>query len=138
MDKQLWSALAALRDAADSVRCSGEVLDLGPYVDAFAELCKGLFSDEDMSFGIAIVFDEETGLFSIVESLVTLRDNSVAKGREKCWHFLKDFVELIGSRALPYAPLLKVWFVLTCYSGLNLNCPHLFHLGRLVKLVCYI
>ncbi|KAG0609962.1 hypothetical protein M758_7G027900 [Ceratodon purpureus] len=107
MDKQLERALGALRDAADTVRGGGELVDLGAYVEALGDLCKGLLSDDDISFAIAIVFDEDTGVFSIVESLLPLRDNSVARGREKCWHFLRGFVEQIGPRALPYAPLIK-------------------------------
>ena len=110
MDKRLGSCLGALREAADAVRGGRDFVDLAPYVEAFSDLCKGLFSDEDMSFAIAIVFDEDTGLVSILESLVALSDKSVVKAREKCWNFLKDFVERIGPRALPYAPLLKVEF----------------------------
>lgn len=106
MDKQLESCLASLRDAAETVRSSGEFVDLAPYVADFSELCKGLLSDEDISCAIALVFDEESGLFSIIESL--MRDKSVAKARESCWNFLAFFIEKIGSRALPYAPLLKV------------------------------
>jgi len=108
MDKQLASCLASLRDAAETGRSSGEFIDLAPYVADFSDLCKGLLSDEDISYAIALVFDEDTGLFSIIESLV--RDKSVAKAREACWTFLASFIEKIGARALPYAPLVKVQF----------------------------
>lgn len=108
MDKQLGSCLASLRDAADSVRSSGGFVDLAPYVVDFSELCKDLYSDEDISYAIAIVFDEDTGIFSILESLLRVRDKSVVRARESCWSFLALFIKKIGPRALHYAALLKV------------------------------
>lgn len=107
MDKQLGSCLASLRDAADSVRSSGGFVDLAPYVVDFSELCKDLYSDEDISYAIAIVFDEDTGIFSILESLLRVRDKSVVRARESCWSFLALFIKKIGPRALHYAALLK-------------------------------
>jgi hypothetical protein len=108
MDKQLEGCLASLRDAAETVRSHGDYIDLAPYVNDFAELCKDLVADEHVSFAIAIVFDEDTGIFSILESLLHGRDKAVVKARELCWSFLSSFVKKIGPRALPYAPLLKV------------------------------
>lgn len=108
MDKQLEGCLASLRDAAETVRSHGDYIDLAPFVNDFAELCKDLVADEHVSFAIAIVFDEDTGFFSILESLLHGRDKAVVKARELCWSFLSSFVKKIGPRALPYAPLLKV------------------------------
>lgn len=107
MDKKLGNCLASLRDAAELAR-GGEYTDLAPYVADLSDICGNLVSDDDISFAIANVFDEEIGVFSVVESLMPVRDRHVAKGRELCLNFLSTFVKKIGGRAHPYAAILKV------------------------------
>jgi hypothetical protein len=74
------------------------------------DICKELVgsSKEHTSFAVAILFDEEIGIFSILECIMRIRDKSVAKAREDYLKFVEAFVKQIGGRALPHATFLKV------------------------------
>jgi len=79
-------------------------------VSDLTDICKELVgsSKEHMSFTVAILFDEEIGVFSILECIMQIHDKSVAKAREDCLKFVEAFVKQIGGRVLPHAAFLKV------------------------------
>jgi len=80
------------------------------FVSNLSDICKELvgFSEEHTSFVVAILFDEEIGVFSIQECIMRICDKSVAKAREDCLKFVEAFVKQIGGCALPHATFLKV------------------------------
>jgi hypothetical protein len=118
MEKKLEDCLAALRDAAEeSVSSRGgggggsyDSDNLSLFVSDLSDICKQLVgsSEEHTSFAVAILFDEEIGVFSILECIMRIRDKNVAKAREDCLKFVEAFVKQIGGRALPHAAFLKV------------------------------
>jgi hypothetical protein len=118
MEKKLEDCLAAaLREAAEesvsSSRGGGGSYDsdnLSLFVSDLSDICKELVgsSEEHTSFVVAILFDEEIGVFSILECIMRIRDKSVAKAREDYLKFVEAFVKQIGGRVLPHAAFLKV------------------------------
>jgi hypothetical protein len=117
MEKKLEDCLAALREAAEelvsSSRGGGGSYDsdnLSLFVSDLSDICKELVgsSEEHTSFIVAILFDEEIGVFSILECIMRIRDKSVAKAREDCLKFVEAFVKQIEGRALPHVAFLKV------------------------------
>jgi hypothetical protein len=117
MEKKLEDCLAALRDAAEeSVSSRGggggsyDSDNLSLFVSDLSDICKELVgsSEEHTSFAVVILFDEEIGIFSILECIMRIRDKSVAKACEDCLKFVEAFVKQIGGRALPHAAFLKV------------------------------
>ncbi len=112
MEKKLEDCLAALREATkesvSSSRGGGGSYDsdnLSLFVSDLSVICKELVgsSEEHTSFAVAIMFDEEIGVFSILECIMQIRDKSVAKAREDYLKFVEAFVKQIGGRALPHA-----------------------------------
>jgi hypothetical protein len=117
MEKKLEDCLAALRDAAEeSVSSRGggggsyDSDNLSLFVSDLSDICKELVgsSEEHTSFAVAILFDEEIGVFSILECIMRIRDKNIAKAREDCLKFVEGFVKQIGGRALLHAAFLKV------------------------------
>jgi len=84
--------------------------NLSLFVSDLSDICKELVGslEEHTSFTVAILFDEEIGVFSILECIMRIRDKSVAKACEDCLKFVEAFVKQIGGRALPHAAFLKV------------------------------
>ncbi len=108
---------ASQREAAEesmsSSRGGGGSYDsdnLSLFVSDFSDICKELIgsSEEHTSFVVTILFNEEIGVFSILECIMRIRDKSVAKAREDCLKFVEAFVKQIGGRALPHVAFLKV------------------------------
>jgi len=84
--------------------------NLSLFVSDLSDICKELVgsSEKHMSFAVAILFNEEIGVFSILECIMRIRDKSVVKTREDCLKFVEAFVKQIAGRALPHAAFLKV------------------------------
>jgi hypothetical protein len=108
---------ASQREAAEesmsSSRGGGGSYDsdnLSLFVNDLSDICKELVgsSEEHTSFAVVILFDEEIGVFSILECIMRICDKSVAKAREDCLKFVEAFVKQIGGGALPHAAFLKV------------------------------
>ncbi len=108
---------ASQREAAEesmsSSRGGGGSYDsdnLSLFVSDFSDICKELIgsSEEHTSFAVTILFNEEIGVFNILECIMRIRDKSVAKAREDCLKFVEAFVKQIGGRALPHVAFLKV------------------------------
>jgi hypothetical protein len=117
MEKKLEDCLAALREAVEesmsSSRGGGGSYNsdnLSLFVSDLSDICKELVgsSKEHTSFVVAILFDEEIGVFNILECIMRIRDKSVAKAREDCLKFVEAFVKQIGGRAFPHVAFLKV------------------------------
>ncbi len=117
MEKKLEDCLAALREATEeSVSSSSggggsyDFDNLSLFVSDLSDICKELVgsSEEHTSFVVAILFDEEISVFSILECIMRICDKSVAKAREDCLKFVEAFVKQIGGCALPHAAFLKV------------------------------
>ncbi len=117
MEKKLEDYLAALREAAEesvsSSRGGGGSYDsdnLSLFVSDLSDICKELVgsSEEHTSFVVAILFDEEIGVFSILECIMRIRDKNVAKACEDYLKFVEAFVKQIGGCALPHAAFMKV------------------------------
>jgi predicted hydrolase (HD superfamily) len=117
MEKKLEDCLAALREVAEesvsSSKGGGGSYDsdnLSLFMSNLFDICKELVgsSEEHTSFAIAILFDEEIGVFSILECIMRICDKSVAKAREDCLKFVEAFVKQIGGRVLPHATFMKV------------------------------
>ncbi len=115
--EKLEDCLAALREATEesmsSSRGGGGSYDsdnLSLFVSDLSNICKELVgsSEEHTSFTVAILFDEEIGVFSILECIMRICDKSVAKAREDYLKFVEAFVKQIGGHALPHAAFLKV------------------------------
>jgi hypothetical protein len=79
MEKKLEDCLAALKEAAEesvsSSRGGGGSYDsdnLSLFVSDLSDICKELVgsSEEHTSFVVAILFDEEIGVFSIMECIM--------------------------------------------------------------------
>ncbi len=109
--------MAALKEAAEesvsNSRGGGGSYDsnnLSLFVSNLFDICKELVgsSEEHTSFVVTIMFDEEIGIFSILECIMRIHDKSVAKACENCLKFVEAFVKQIGGRALPHAAFLKV------------------------------
>ncbi len=108
--------MAALREAAkesvSSSRGGGGSYDsdnLSLFVSDLFNICKELVgsSEEHTSFAVAILFDEDIGIFNILKCIMQIRDKSFTKAREDCLKFVEAFVKQIGGRALPHATFLK-------------------------------
>jgi hypothetical protein len=108
---------ASQREAAEELvssnRGGGGSYDsdnLSLFVSDLSDIYKELVgsSEEHTSFAVAILFDEEIGVFSILECIMQIRDKSVAKAREDCLKFVEAFVKQIRGCALPHAAFLKV------------------------------
>ncbi len=58
--------------------------NLSLFVSDFSDICKELVgsSEEHTSFTVAIMFDEEIGVFSILECIMRICDKGVAKAHE--------------------------------------------------------
>lgn len=108
MDQKLVLCMTALKEEAETVRTGAVSSDLDILIADVFDLCKQAVSDEDVSFSIAVVFDKESGIFNILELLMTGKERSVVRAREVCCKQLKDFVEQIGDRALPHATAIQV------------------------------
>ncbi len=103
----------AAEESVSSRRRGGGSYDsdnLSLFVSDLSDICKELvgFSKEHTSFAVAIMFDEEIGVFSILECIMRIHDKSVTKAREDCLKFVEAFVKQIGGRALPHVAFLKV------------------------------
>ncbi len=103
----------AAKESVSSSRGGGGSYDsdnLSMFVSDLSNICKELVgsSEEHTSFAVAILFDEEIGVFSILECIMRIRDKSVAKAREDYLKFVEAFVKQIGGRALPHVAFLKV------------------------------
>jgi hypothetical protein len=79
MEKKLEDCLAALREAAEesvsSSKGGGGSYDsdnLSLFVSDLSDICKELVGslEEHTSFAVAILFDEEIGVFSILECIM--------------------------------------------------------------------
>eukprot|EP01018_Ginkgo_biloba_P019269 Gb_14398 [translate_table: standard] len=106
MDEKLAKYLVLLNEEAEAGRRGGssEVVDV---IADISRLTSDLVNERDVSFAVAAILDEESGVFSAVEVMLPSRDRPIQKARESCLTFLADFVNRIGNRALNYAPLIK-------------------------------
>lgn len=112
--------MTALKDEAEAARMGASASDLNSLISDVADLCKQALSDEDVSFALALVFDREDGIFSIVQLLLSIKERSVVKARETSLNFVSEFIEKVGERILPHVSFLKVIsFYITRVSG----CP---------------
>jgi len=77
--------------------------NLSLFMSDLSDICKKLVgsSEEHTFFTITILFDEEIGVFSILECIMRIRDKSVAKARENCLKFVEAFVKQIGGVLFP-------------------------------------
>ncbi|OAE24558.1 hypothetical protein AXG93_2415s1380 [Marchantia polymorpha subsp. ruderalis] len=93
MDQKLVRCMTALKDEAEAARMGASASDLNSLISDVADLCKQALSDEDVSFALALVFDREDGIFSIVQLLLSIKERSVVKARETSLNFVSEFIE---------------------------------------------
>lgn len=128
MDQKLVRCMSSLKEEAEAARAGDLSSDLNSLIKDVFDLCKQAVSDEDVSFSIAVIFDKENGIFSVLDLIMAIKEKTVVKARESCCTFLAAFIEQIGDRALPHAAVLKVFSFVSLSRPLPYHSLHEFHL----------
>ncbi|XP_057814078.1 uncharacterized protein LOC131027990 isoform X1 [Cryptomeria japonica] len=106
MDQKLAKYFNLLKEESEATRrgASAEVIDI---IEDISTLTSGLVDEGDISFVVAAVFDEDSGILSAVETLLPSRDRVAVKAKDNCFTFLAQFISRFGKRTLTYAPFVK-------------------------------